>query len=299
MRMLLTIFCLIFCLSNTAHALEDDQTCRNMNLKNETSCEAVPGCTWTEYQSATDTQAILHRCQGIAAQIIYECHHLNPNDDQSKKIYQQNYKFPYPNDYYLGGMEFSETFQIAFKTENDLIKKTETGDEGSYTPIEFTCSKPGYKLAGWAEETYKLLFRTQDYEISESDYSQYTKIEADRSIKWIWPPNDSNLSFSLSPVWVSATVSCDAGEYLSQAAENCAECPSGYYCPGVSNTTFNGEDQGITPCPAGSTSSTGAEKISDCFVEPFVTHFTFGNETSGYTTFSLPASGKAYYNRSE
>ncbi len=152
------------------------------------------------------------------------------------------------------------------------------------------CTKTGFTLIGWYDPTNNIILYYHKYEDApeltekcsnckkETMYTEYT-----------WENN-----LTLHPIWKSNSITCNAGTYLPKDTENCANCPSGYYCPGISNTTFNGEEQGITPCPAGSTSSTGAKNISDCFVEPFVTHFTFGD-----TTFSLPASGKAHYNRSE
>ena len=44
MRMLLTIFCLIFCLSNTAHALATIETCKTGTDTN--TCNAIAGCYW-------------------------------------------------------------------------------------------------------------------------------------------------------------------------------------------------------------------------------------------------------------
>ena len=296
MRMLLTIFCLIFCLSNTAHALDDNQTCRD--LKDETSCKGVPGCTWVTYQPATDTQSALYRCQGITAQIKYECHHPSPTNDQNNTIYQQDYRYPYPNDYDLGKLEFSETFQIAFPNEN-YLKKTETGDEGSYTPINFTCSKPGYKLAGWAEGTYELLFRTQDYTISDTQYSQYTEIIAKDAIKWIWPPIVSNLSFSLSPVWVPAIITCNPGEYVDGKTAQCTKCPAGFYCPGVTNAPFDNTDMGKEQCPDGSTSDKNSTAKTDCYLSTELTQFCIDTEESTTlpTCFMIQAYTSApYYN---
>ena len=149
------------------------------------------------------------------------------------------------------------------------------------------CIKTGYTLIGWYDPTNNIILYYYGYgdapELTEEKYSGYKKETMYTTYTW-----EDNLT--LHPIWKSNSITCNAGTYLPQAADNCADCPSGYYCPGVSNTTFNGEEQGIKPCPAGSTSSTGAKEISDCFVEPFVTHFTFGD-----TTFSLPLNHSQTY----
>lgn len=79
---------------------------------------------------------------------------------------------------------------------------------------------------------------------------------------------------------------CPDGYYCENGQQK--DCPAGYYCPAVT---------GKQPCPAGTTSDTGAETRNDCYLGPGVTQFC--NQATERTCITLPTSwgnaGKRLY----
>lgn len=63
------------------------------------------------------------------------------------------------------------------------------------------------------------------------------------------------------------TYQCPAGQYLPQSTPSCRLCTQGYYCSGDSYTYSESQNQGITKCPAGSTSPEGSDEQKDCYMD--------------------------------
>ena len=151
------------------------------------------------------------------------------------------------------------------------------------------CDKIGYDQIGWYDNNNKIMIYFTGYSndpVLEQTCSDCEKISYSSNYKW-----ESNLT--LYPVWKSTNKTCKAGQYLSGENNDCETCLPGYYCLGVANVEYDGENYGLNPCPTGSTSDAGAAAETSCYVKPFVSRFTSG---SGIT-FSLPAGAKeVYYN---
>ena len=60
------------------------------------------------------------------------------------------------------------------------------------------------------------------------------------------------------------TAICSPGRYLPAASSTCQQCPIGSYCSGGTFDLNNNDDQGITACPTGYTSTTYAAYVSEC-----------------------------------
>ena len=65
----------------------------------------------------------------------------------------------------------------------------------------------------------------------------------------------------------SEELRCAAGKYMPAGSSECdADCPNGFYCPGMAVTTSPTENRGLLPCPSDySQSDTGASDIDQCY----------------------------------
>lgn len=61
-------------------------------------------------------------------------------------------------------------------------------------------------------------------------------------------------------LWYRADLSCSAGKYLPANSETCADCPSGYVCPGISQRGASASDQGKNQCTGGMTADDAKAK---------------------------------------
>ncbi len=115
------------------------------------------------------------------------------------------------------------------------------GVTGTTTPVDITCyynvncnfgsaaglTQTGYTFAaGWAEgSSGTCSSTTTTFKVTSTDAT--VNYKACKSGK---------------------TYSCDAGKYLRASDATCVACPDGYWCPGVSNVTFDGTDKGKNAC---------------------------------------------------
>ncbi len=63
---------------------------------------------------------------------------------------------------------------------------------------------------------------------------------------------------------VKVKVSCSAGKYLPKNKTTCSNCVANNYCEGGTFEFDKNNDQGITPCPSGTTSPAGSTSSSAC-----------------------------------
>ncbi|MBR3148490.1 MAG: hypothetical protein IKF41_04095 [Alphaproteobacteria bacterium] len=89
-------------------------------------------------------------------------------------------------------------------------------------------------------------------------------------------------------VYTDAAYSVSFGEYLPMNSADVAGCLNGYYCPGfVEPVNFSSSnDQGLTKCPTGYTSDSGASSVLQCYKTCDVADFPHALAVSnGYYAF--------------
>ena len=126
-----------------------------------------------------------------------------------------------------------------------------------------------------------------------------TTSESNMCVIGITGQTTSNPAAVARATYSPITYTCAAGTYLPADGIECVACPGGKYCEGGQYSYNETTAQGLTPCPAGYTSSaTGSSSQSDCYracTTSDVAHATSvtGNVYSNGTTTCAPANTSA------
>lgn len=164
----------------------------------------------------------------------------------------------YGNDIILTTNWTPKTIRINYYTSNSAGQSIATNDNYQYDQ-GYTAKHPDDM--GWGD-TYTPTGTTFKHWICTTCSPQETFTAGTNISTKI---TDDSIEHTLTAHYNKFDIVCNAGTYLPANEIQCTDCLQGYYCTGGTYKHSN-TPQGLSPCPAGSTSDENSTDITNCYI---------------------------------